>query len=253
MNFYQTIQLEFFKTKRSKAILVLFIAPILLVYSGVSSLSRFFTPEYPYPWHAMFIQSALLYAYYLLPFSMIVIATMLSARELQHGGQIKMLALPISPAKVSLAKFCVLVFYLFLEIAVFFLAFVITGVLTLQSSGLDEAVPVAFLLKWSSLLFFSMLPALAGIWLVTLRFEKPLLSVGINFLLTFPALLVGATPLWYFYPFSYSGHLVTSALHQFSNETSTVEFSWILFSLCAVTIFAILITLSAKVFARKIR
>ena len=60
----------------------------------------------------MFIQSALLYAYYLLPFSMIVVCVMIAGRETQNNGILKMLALPVSRYALSLAKFFVLMFYL---------------------------------------------------------------------------------------------------------------------------------------------
>lgn len=73
MNFLDLIKIEFMKVRRSKIIPLIFIAPLLVVISGVASLSNYFTPEYTNAWPAMFIQSALVYAYYLLPFSMIVI------------------------------------------------------------------------------------------------------------------------------------------------------------------------------------
>ena len=74
MNFLELLMIEFTKVKRSRIIPLLFIAPLLVVCSGVSNLSMYFTPEYTNAWPAMFIQSALLYAYYLLPFSMIVVS-----------------------------------------------------------------------------------------------------------------------------------------------------------------------------------
>ena len=73
MNFLDLLGIEFMKVKRSKIVPLIFIAPLLVVASGVAALSRYFTPEYTNAWPAMFIQSALVYAYYLLPFSMIVV------------------------------------------------------------------------------------------------------------------------------------------------------------------------------------
>ena len=69
MSFLELLKIEFMKVKRSKIVPLIFIAPLLVVASGVASLSRYFTPEYTNAWPAMFIQSALVYAYYLLPFS----------------------------------------------------------------------------------------------------------------------------------------------------------------------------------------
>ena len=39
----------------------------------------------------------------------------------------KMLALPVDRQTLSLAKFCVLVFYLFMEMVVFFVVFIVAG------------------------------------------------------------------------------------------------------------------------------
>ena len=70
MGFWELLKIELMKVKRGKMIPLLFIAPLLVVASGVVNLQNYFSPEYTNAWAAMFIQSALVYAYYLLPFSM---------------------------------------------------------------------------------------------------------------------------------------------------------------------------------------
>ena len=62
MSFLDLLKIEFMKVKRSKIVPLIFIAPLLVVVSGVASLSNYFTPEYTNTWPAMFIQSALVYA-----------------------------------------------------------------------------------------------------------------------------------------------------------------------------------------------
>ena len=110
MSFLDLLKIEFMKVKRSKIVPLIFIAPLLVVVSGVAYLSNYFTPEYTNAWAAMFIQSALVYAYYLLPFSMIVVCVMIVGRETGNNGILKMLALPVSRCALSIAKFCVLTF-----------------------------------------------------------------------------------------------------------------------------------------------
>ena len=124
MKFFALLKIEFMKVRRSKIVPLIFIAPLLVVISGVANLSQYFTPEYTNVWSAMFIQSALVYAYYLLPFSMVVVCVMIAGHETGNNGILKMLALPISRHLLSIAKFCVLVFYLFMEMVVFFVVFV---------------------------------------------------------------------------------------------------------------------------------
>ena len=108
MSFLELLKIEWIKVKRSKMIPLIFIAPLLVVTSGVANLRSYFSPEYTNVWAAMFIQSALVYAYYLLPFSMIVVCVMIAGRETENNGILKMLALPVSRCALSAAKFCIL-------------------------------------------------------------------------------------------------------------------------------------------------
>lgn len=251
MNFLNLLGIEFMKVKRSKIVPLIFIAPLLVVASGVAALSRYFTPEYTNAWPAMFIQSALVYAYYLLPFSMIVVCVIIAGRETQNNGILKMLALPISRQTLSLAKFCVLMFYLFMELVVFLLVFVVAGMVATSTMGVTETLPVLHLLKWCMGLFLTMLPCLAAMWAITVLFEKPLLSVGLNLLLVIPGILVANTPLWLAYPYCYSGYLVSCSLHDFTTETSGDAFALMPFLPCAIVVFAILLALAATQFGKK--
>ena len=45
MKFLDLLGIEFMKVKRSKIIPLIFIAPLLVVTSGVVNISRYFTPE----------------------------------------------------------------------------------------------------------------------------------------------------------------------------------------------------------------
>ena len=251
MNFLDLLGIEFMKVKRSKIVPLIFVAPLLVVASGVATLSRYFTSEYTDAWPAMFIQSALVYAYYLLPLSMIVVCVMIAGRETQNNGILKMLALPVSRNALSLAKFCVLMFYLFLEMAVFLAVFVVAGTVAASTMGVTETLPVFYLLKWCVGLFLTMLPCLAAMWAITVLFEKPLLSVGLNLLLVIPGILVANTPLWIIYPYCYSGYLVSCSLHDFTAETSSAAFALLPFLPCAIAVFAILLALSVTQFGKK--
>ena len=251
MNFLDLLGIEFMKVKRSKIVPLIFVAPLLVVASGVAALSRYFTPEYTNAWPAMFIQSALVYAYYLLPFSMIVVCVMIAGRETQNNGILKMLALPVSRQALSLAKFCVLMFYLFMEMVVFLAVFVVAGMVATSTVGVTETLPVLYLLKWCVGLFLTMLPCLAAMWAITVLFEKPLLSVGLNLLLVIPGILVANTPLWIAYPYCYSGYLVSCSLHDFTADTSVAAFALMPFLPCAVTVFAALLALSVIQFGKK--
>ena len=251
MSFLELLKIEFIKVKRSKIVPLIFIAPLLVVVSGVANLSRYFTPEYTNAWPAMFIQSALVYAYYLLPFSMIVVCVMIAGRETGNNGILKMLALPVSRYLFSIAKFCVLVFYLFMEMAVFLAVFVTAGTVTTRTMGLTETLPILYLVKWCARLFLTMLPCVGTMWTITVLFEKPLLSVGLNLLLVIPGVLVANTPLWIAYPYCYSGYLVSCSLHDFTVELGTMTFLLFPFLPVAVLVFAFVFAVAVIKFGKK--
>ena len=251
MNFLGLLKIEFKKVKRSKIVPLIFIAPLLVVISGVANLSRYFSPEYTNAWSAMFIQSALVYAYYLLPFSMIVVCVMIAGHETQHNGILKMLALPVSRYALSLAKFGVLLFYLFMEMVVFLVVFLITGIAATHMAGITESSPLLYLVKWCAGLFLTMLPCIAAMWAITVLFEKTLLSVGLNLFLVIPGVLIANTPLWIAYPYCYSGYLVSCSLHDFTAEGISTPFSVVPFLPCAVVVFILALLLAVGKFGRK--
>lgn len=251
MRFGELLRIEFMKVKRSKIVPLIFIAPLLVVISGIANLSSYFTPEYTNAWPAMFIQSALVYAYYLLPFSMIVVCVMIAGRETGNNGILKMLALPISRYILSLAKFFVLAFYLLMEMVVFLVVFVIAGLVATQTMGITETLPILYLFKWCIGLFLTMLPCVAAMWAISVLFEKPLFSVGVNLLLVIPGVLAANTPLWIAYPYCYSGYLVSCSLHDFTAETSDAAFSLFPFLPCAVLVFALMMALAITQFGKK--
>ncbi len=251
MSFLELLKIEFMKVKRSKIVPLIFIAPLLVVSSGVANLSRYFTPEYTNAWSAMFIQSALLYAYYLLPFSMIVVCVMIAGRETGNNGILKMLVLPVSRYALPIAKFCVLAFYLFMEMAVFLAVFVIAGTIATTTMGINETLPILSLLKWCIGLFLTMLPCVGTMWAITVLFKKPLLSVGLNLLLVIPGILVSATPIWIIYPYCYSGYLVSCSLHDFTVNSNIRTFSIFPFLPVAILIFVLALVIAATQFGKE--
>lgn len=251
MSFFDLLKIEFIKGKRSKIIPLIFIAPLLVVASGIANLQSYFSPEYTNAWAAMFIQSALVYAYYLLPFSMIVVCVMIAGRETGNNGILKMLALPVSRYTLSAAKFCILLFYLFMEIFIFLVVFVIAGWIATKNTGITEALPILYLLKWCAGLFLTMLPSIAIMWAITILFTKPLLSVGLNLFLVIPGVLAANTPLWIVYPYCYSGYLVSCSLHNFTANGVSTGFDLYPFLPSAILIFALVLTVAITRFGKK--
>ncbi|MDE7249910.1 MAG: ABC transporter permease, partial [Lachnospiraceae bacterium] len=151
----------------------------------------------------------------------------------------------------SMAKFCVLVFYLFMEMVVFLAVFVIAGTVATSAMNVTETLPIFYLVKWCIGLFLTMLPCVGAMWAITVLFEKPLLSVGLNLLLVIPGVLVANTPLWIAYPYCYSGYLVSCSLHDFTVESGTAVFTLFPFLPVAVLVFVLVFAVAVTQFGKK--
>ena len=250
LSIFDYFSIELLKAKRAKIFPILLIAPILVVVSGISALNMYITPEYPDPWAAMFIQSALLFSYYLLPFSMIVVCIMLQSIEKQTGGILKMLSLPINKTKMLLAKFVVLVGYLLAEMLIFLLVFIIAGGYTSATNEIVHPVPISYILKWSSFIFLAMLPSVAVMWTITVKFSKIFISVGLNFLFTIPGILFSAFPVWYLFPYCYSGHVIRSAIGSTTTKSMELPFELFPFVPIAIIIFILFLLASINSFGK---
>lgn len=251
MSISELLKIEFMKVKRSMILPLLLVPPILVVLSGVSSISMYMTPEYTETWSAMFIQSALLFGYYLLPFSMVIVCVMIANRETKNNAILKMLALPVSKGKLALTKFFVLLSFLAIELLIFFSSFAIAGIIATKIMNVTETIPVFYLLTWTIKLFATMVPAISCMWAITILFEKPLLSLGLNLLLIIPGILVANTPLWLAYPYCYSGYVVSDALHTVTAADTGSTISLFPFVPCAVIISVFALYVSIKCFGRK--
>jgi hypothetical protein len=138
-----------------------------------------------------------------------------------------------------------------MEMAVFLAVFVVAGTVATRTMGVTETLPVLYLMKWCVGLFLTMLPCVGTMWAVTVLFEKPLLSVGLNLLLVIPGVLVANTPLWIAYPYCYSGYLVSCSLHDFSVESNTMAFSLFPFLPVAVLVFVLVFAVAVIKFGKK--
>ena len=177
MSFLDLLKIEFMKVKRSKIVPLIFIAPLLVVVSGVANLSNYFTPEYTNAWPAMFIQSALVYAYYLLPFSMIVVATcMIYNMEFKGSAVKKMYMLPVSVPAMYLCKFLIL--------TVMFLVAIVLQNLALAQIGMtdlpDGAFEMGTLVRFAGYSFLTSMPVLSFMLLISSRFENMWVPLGIG-------------------------------------------------------------------------
>lgn len=195
MEFLQLLSIELLKTKRSKILPVLLIMLLFAVITSFAIVIQNITPEYRNAWQTLFMQSSLGYGLYLLPFCMVIVCAMLAGRETKNNGMSKMLSLPVKRSKFALAKFIVLLCYLTLEILIFILVFVVSGVIfDNQMFNIEDTMPVTYIVKRSIYQFLLSLPSISIMWLLTVIVEKTALSVGLNIILILPSISIVTTP-----------------------------------------------------------
>ncbi|MBZ9634532.1 ABC transporter permease [Clostridium sp. FP1] len=147
-----------------------------------------------------------------------------------------MLALPVSRAKLALAKLVVLISYLSVQLFIFFLFFIVAGLYTTHVTKVAEGIPVLYILKWSAILMLSAIPEVTIMWMITTIIEKPILSMDLNLLFVIPAVLVGNTTLWTAYPFCYSGVMVSIEMQRIVRGLTVLDFDIYKLLLCAIPI-----------------
>lgn len=253
MQFCTLFQLELWKAKGSGLAPLLLAAPVLTVVSGIANIGRYFTPETTGAWSAMYIQSALLYAYYLLPVTEAVLCVLLLGRETENRGLVRLLTLPLGRGALSMAKLCALVLAVFLEVLTFFLVFLLAGLAGVRFGGIREAVPLPYLMKSCAGLFAASLPGAAVLWAVTACIGRPLAAAGLELLLILPGVLAAATPLWPLWPTCYAGFLVSHALHDFTAAGPAGAFPLKTFLAWAVPVTLAAIALAAGRFGKRTR
>ena len=118
MSFLSLVGVEFKKIKRSKILLILLVATVILWVPSILNAQMNFDmqAEGISPENNFFIQGFMGMAWFMFPASMVVGTVLLSQTERTNKGILKMLALPISTAKLCMAKFIVLLALAVLQI-----------------------------------------------------------------------------------------------------------------------------------------
>ena len=111
MNFFSLVSVELKKIKRSKILLILLVPVIMMWVPGIiNSDFAFDTRGIPItPENNFFIQGYMGMVWFIIPASLVICTVLLIQTERSHGGIVKMLSLPVSSAKLCLAKFTVLI------------------------------------------------------------------------------------------------------------------------------------------------
>lgn len=168
MNFLSLIRVELQKIRRSKILLIMIVATIILWIPSILNANFNFgmQAEGISPENNFFIQGFMGMAWFMFPSTMVVVTVLMSQTERANHGILKMLALPVSTAKLCLAKFFVLVIYSVVGFMLCVGMYYISAMIASQTQSYDFILSPLFVLREAASMWTSSIPMLAffGCW-----------------------------------------------------------------------------------------
>lgn len=212
MSFVSLLPAELRKTRRSGILAVLLLAAGLLwLPSAVNARLNFqMQAEGISPEHSYFVQGFLALAWLLYPGCMAVVTVLLDQTERSGGCLRKMLSLPVSPARLCLAKFAALLCFSAVLILLSVGGYYLSGAAASRREGYDFLLSLGFVLPKAAAVWAASLPMLAFFWLLAVSLPTPGLAAGLMLASAVPSVLVMNTCFWLLYPPDYAFYVVTA-------------------------------------------
>lgn len=205
MNFFKLIGVELQKIHRSHIFWILLIPVILLWIPTLVNYDFIMNPatEGLSPEHNFFIQSFMGLAWFMFPASMVVCTVLLVQTERSHGGILKMLSLPVSPAALCAAKFVVLLLLAAVQVVLMTVCYYPCAAIVSHLNDYDLILSPLFVLREAGIFYLSGIPMAAVFWLIAVCIRTPIFSMGIGLASIVPSVLAINTKVWFAYPMCY--------------------------------------------------
>ena len=205
MSFVSCVGIELQKIRRSKILWLLWIPAVLLWLPALLNLNGNFVAQAEGMALAdnYRIQGFLAMTWFMYPACMVVCTVLLSQLERNNRGMVKMLTLPVNPAKWSAAKFVVLLLLAAAQVAASTAAYFASAALATWIAGTSFLSPPLVALREAAAIYGASIPMLAVFWMLATVVRTPVFSVGMGFAAIVPSVLMINTSLWFVYPLCY--------------------------------------------------
>lgn len=212
MSFFALTGIEFKKIRRSRLLLILAAATVILWLPSIynADLNFGMQAEGISPENNFLIQGFMGMAWFMFPASMVVSTVLLNMTERNNHGLLKMLSLPLSTAKLCLAKFVVLLALAAFQILMTVGTYYVCAGIASKAQDYDFILQPLFVFKEAGLILAAAVPMLAFFWLLSVCIRTPIFSIGIGFASIVPSVLMINTKLWFAYPISYPFFVITA-------------------------------------------
>ncbi len=252
MNFLSLIGIEFKKIRRSKILLILAAATIILWLPSIfnADLNFGMQAEGISPENNFFIQGFMGMAWFMFPASMVVSTVLLNMTERSNKGILKMLSLPINTAELCLAKFFVLLalaaFQMLMTVGMYFIS---AGIAS-RTQNYDFILQPLFVFKEAGSIFAAAIPMLAFFWLLSVCIRTPIFSIGVGLASIVPSVLMINTKIWFAYPMSYPFFVITDEYGKLASGLTTAQVEFIPWLPVAIGITMICLSISCLRFGQ---
>ena len=132
-----------------------------------------------------------------------------------------MLSLPISTAKLCIAKFFVLLTLAAVQILMMTGMYYIGAAISSGTQDYNFILPPLFVLKEISFIFLSAIPMISFFWMLSVCIQTPIFSIGIGLASIVPSVLIINTKAWFVYPCSYPLFVITAEYGKLAANLNT--------------------------------
>lgn len=229
MNFISLVGVELQKIRRSKIGLIL-IAPVFLMWlpSILNASGNFDVRDVPItPEHNFFIQGFMGMAWFMLPATLVICTVLLTQTERANRGILRMLSLPVSTAKLCLAKFSVILILNLVQLAVSILAYYLCAAVASRAQNYSFLLDPRYVCPVVAKLYLAALPMASVFWMLAILIQTPIFSVGIGLASLVPSVLMINTKAWFAYPMSYPFYLLMTEYGKAAEGIYETQVHWL--------------------------
>lgn len=252
MSFLSLVSVEFKKIRRSKILLILFAAVVILWIPSILNADMNFNMQDIgiSPENNFLIQGFLGLSWFMFPGSMVVGTVLLSQTERSNKGILKMLSMPVNTAKLCMAKFIVLLSLSAVQILMTVGMYFISAAIVTQTQNYDFMLDVFFVFKEAGFVFISSIPMIAFFWVISVCIQTPIFSIGIGLASLVPSVLMINTKVWFLYPMAYPFFVISNEYSKLAESMTPNNINYILFVGIAVAITAVCLIVSCVRFGK---
>lgn len=252
MNFFSLIGIELKKIRRSKILCILFAAVIILWLPSILNAHMNFEMQDVgiSPQNNFLIQGFMGMAWFMFPACIALCTVLLNQTERGNRGILKMLALPVQPARLCLTKFIVLLCLTAAQILMTAGMYFISAAIASHIQNYSFILSPLIVFKEAGLIYLSSIPMSSFFWLLSVCIQTPIFSIGLGLASIVPSVFMINTKAWFAYPMCYPFYMITSEYGQMASNLSTASIELFPWLPIAIVITAICLIISCLCFGQ---